>query len=1221
MASINGNRGRRDLVQAVLALALFFAAGVACVQSGDQAPTSGSSSSPTNAAFTGTVTLPGGIVASGASVTVDRGDYGTTTNASGAYSLPIAGGNLYNIAVSYPGYRTVVVRGVRVTANQTISQNIQLTTPLAAGETTYVGSVACKQCHATAHARWANSAHRYGLGAPGDSPGILAAVETLFTSGYNLVNTSSSTAFGSYGTNAPRLSKSGDTYYITIGNVAHPVIYAMGYQWKQRYITRIGQAHYVLPIQYNVATSEWVTYNPGDWYNTTTYVPHFNASASLETDVNKRNSWERKCMGCHSVTGILSLEFSNSPTTGIAQHRAEWVERGVGCEACHGPGSRHVWSSGSTGSIINPAKLPRDRAMDVCGQCHSRGFSVAKINGLADSFVTSASADTWTLEYFYLNGRTFRPGDVLNDGYSDGGGYWSDATSEVRTSKQHHQQWNDMYQSAHLAPGAAISNITCASCHEVHGPVGFARQMKLSSADNSICLTCHGPSGSAAQRFANDTAVIQHTGDSHVTYSPGTTGKGRCITCHMPATARTAVAWDIRSHTFRVIRPHNTFRMSNSDSIPNSCQQSCHNGTSGMGNAFTDSRLAALAWDSSVERPQLVMPDSGYARVSGRIAVQNARSFADTFGVWVSADHTGRGTVTNRDGSWALVLDAPGTYTIRAMKAGYASVVYDTVNVLPGVNQALSETALPESSAARFAAKPYRCMACHGAIWGSEWRKSGYAGARLSEADDATDLAAGHGLMAASPAGRSGCNSCHEARSATMLLQAANDSTAVYPTTVNMVIGAASRRSQTCEVCHRPHDSAADTTKQLRVYREVQFDTNYFYSASSGAAYGSMIMPAPYKAAGCIMCHQGRTGPRSNGGGLSNRANTLSTMSNGSSLTESGTASNPHVGNNAEGYFGIYQGTTMASINFDTITGFVPRNSYHSDSWGKTFEYQAFIYSGGAPRLVSRNGVPVRRNERFTCLTCHMYSQELGTASNGTASVHDGGHSWKPDVRACAVCHDPVYMALNPYTNPLKSSTGDATWGSGSWGVNSAGRVLGFNRPVSELERSHSNDSGGSTAATVATRTGDGVKNDYDGNGIAEGAHTEAANLFKRVVAAMEYGTHGGKTSGINGSQGLGDTLLISATTGKPGNPYWIFNRTRSLATNGTAIANADTPLTRLTNDELRIAYNLVLFDHDETNLGVHNLRFAVETLRTMWTILGRTITGNTTWVPPGDDY
>lgn len=1206
MFTLRINPERKVVGQSIAALALFFAAGVACISGSDKAAVSPNASlGATNATITGNVGTGGGLSAlsfdtvtgqatlAGVRVATDRGDYSTTTDASGNFSLQVAGNKTYNLYATFNGYKTVVMNAVRVTIGENKNVSLKFTQLLAAGERTYVGSSQCKLCHAAQYNRWIDAAHRFSMSAPGDSPGMLSTPKSQFEAGYDLAVTS---GWAAYGANAPKLSFAGDTYVVTIGNIAYPVLYILGWQWKQNFLTRIGDATYILPIQFNVANGQWTAFSATNWYAGTT--PIYSSSATLETDIYKKNSWERRCMACHSVTGILSLEYSASPRTGILQHRADWLEKGIGCEVCHGPGSAHVWANGAIGdpsnpNITNPSKLSADRRNDVCGQCHSRGLSVGKLAG-RDADPNNTTDDTFSLGFYYDGTRTFRPGDTLVDFFTDSGIYWNDS-AEVRSSKINRQQWNDFYQSAHTAPGAVLS-VTCVSCHDPHGPVGNPRQLLLSADDNSLCLNCHGPNGSAKQRFATSAAVTQHTGDSHTSYDPGGSGAGRCITCHMPYTGNRALNYDVRSHTFRIIRPHNSYRMAaanQSETMPNSCQQSCHNGIGGGGNLGTGTASALDAshnYDTTVERPQMVMPESGIAKVTGTITVAGAASFADTFGVWVSADFTSRATVTNRTGFYYLALDAPGTYTIRAMKPGYDSAGA-VVQVLPGQKFTLNLT-LSANPAALFVEHPYRCGACHGAIWGAEWRRSGFAGSQLSEAEASTELASGHGLMQNSPSTSCGPK-CHEARGAAVYLLTGDTTQALQFTATDTNIGNASRRSQTCQVCHNPHGgNAPDEWMGLKQFRTVGFDTGYLYAKNAnGGTYGSMPFPAPYKATICIMCHNGRTAPTDSGTGIRQTSG------------ESRPVSTPHVGSNSEPFFGYRDSVTSAAINFDSFPGFVPKNSTHSDTnWGRLYSFQAYLYKNGAPKLVSVKGSPVVKSDSFTCVSCHMYNAAFGTISDGTYAPEDGGHTWKPDIRSCGVCHDPVYVSLNPYSNPLKAGSGDVGyWGTGSWGVSSSGSVLGFDRSVKALP--HQTDNHGTTANSGP----DGVFNDYDGDGVAEGAHTEAHHLWMRVLAAMTNGAGNDTTNfltsgiGATGTDSFGHMWFGAY-------PYWRFNSTQASINNVKA-------------DEMRVAWNLIFGDHDETNIGIHNLRFAIETLRASWTVLGRIKTGNPAWVPPGDDY
>lgn len=52
------------------------------------------------------------------------------------------------------------------------------------------------------------------------------------------------------------------------------------------------------------------------------------------------------------------------------------MEPAVGCEACHGPGEKHVNAKDSSEyaqTIVNPATLAVGLQVQICGSCHTRG--------------------------------------------------------------------------------------------------------------------------------------------------------------------------------------------------------------------------------------------------------------------------------------------------------------------------------------------------------------------------------------------------------------------------------------------------------------------------------------------------------------------------------------------------------------------------------------------------------------------------------------------------------------------------------------------------------------------------------------------------------------------------------------------------------------------------------------------------------------------------------
>ena len=72
----------------------------------------------------------------------------------------------------------------------------------------------------------------------------------------------------------------------------------------------------------------------------------------------REQSWKDSCAGCH--------------LTGYDPYKDTFVEKGVGCEMCHGPGGNHV-RSGKGGDIVNPTEIEWRLASSICASCHTNG--------------------------------------------------------------------------------------------------------------------------------------------------------------------------------------------------------------------------------------------------------------------------------------------------------------------------------------------------------------------------------------------------------------------------------------------------------------------------------------------------------------------------------------------------------------------------------------------------------------------------------------------------------------------------------------------------------------------------------------------------------------------------------------------------------------------------------------------------------------------------------
>lgn len=345
------------------------------------------------------------------------------------------------------------------------------------------------------------------------------------------------------------------------------------YIGKQRYHTKIGEIYMILPLQWNPIPNldgkdqGWVPYVLGDWVTTTGEL-----APKLEAQ-----SEERRCAGCHQ-TGI-QVAFNES----IQRYELGRIEENIACEACHGPGAEHA-ATANKNLILNPNNLPTfAQKLDVCGQCHSRLKSVARIGGRE-------------LEFGYTD-RAFQPGDLLNDFAVDAGGYWPGGISV-----QHHQQSHDyvLGENGFELSKHAAAGLTCWSCHDPHGS-SFEHDLRISARDNGLCLSCH------QDRFPDAAAI-----ENHSKHSLAAAGAPRCIDCHMSAVQKSAVEFDIHQHSFSVMTPADTLTFMQ----PNACVL-CHrsyNGVTDMNikqwneesdiviNTWLDQQYKALFFGSSVQQ-------------------------------------------------------------------------------------------------------------------------------------------------------------------------------------------------------------------------------------------------------------------------------------------------------------------------------------------------------------------------------------------------------------------------------------------------------------------------------------------------------------------------------------------------------------------------------------------------------------------------------------------
>jgi hypothetical protein len=246
--------------------------------------------------------------------------------------------------------------------------------------------------------------------------------------------------------------------------------------------------------------------------------------------------WNLACNRCHTVLTKPRIE-------GQFQMDTTSAEFGIACEACHGPGERHVAKNANVATryaahfradgtpadatIVNPAGLPPVRDSMVCGQCHAAVLD----------------KDEATMRSWLKNGSSYRPGDDLAQTrlFRETGAekFWSDGM--IRTSGR---EYNALIRSpcyTHQDEKRGI--MTCLSCHEMHKKPGDPRSdvewaddmLKPGMRGDLACTQCHSD-------YTDEKKVAAHT--HHQVASEGS----RCMNCHMPLTTYGLLKTE-RSHT------------------------------------------------------------------------------------------------------------------------------------------------------------------------------------------------------------------------------------------------------------------------------------------------------------------------------------------------------------------------------------------------------------------------------------------------------------------------------------------------------------------------------------------------------------------------------------------------------------------------------------------------------------------------------------------------
>jgi tetratricopeptide (TPR) repeat protein len=383
----------------------------------------------------------------------------------------------------------------------------------------FVGSEACSDCHRAEADLWNASQHKHAM---------------QHATAKSVLGNFDDASFDYYGVHSRFFKREGKFFVETDGPdgilAVFEVKYTFGVDPLQQYLVEFPDGRVqALSIAWDSRPKEQ---GGQRWF-------HLFPNEEIKHDdvlhwTKLNQNWNFMCAECHS-TGVQKKYDAANDRFGTT-----WAELSVGCEACHGKGSRHVswahdqqsWSpfgknedptkglasflnerssvswnpnprTGNPQRSIAPAVLRRE--VETCGLCHARRgeFSEDWVPGqsLSDTHIVSTLA----------RGLYHADGQMLDEVYNYG----------------------SFKQSKMFAAG-----VTCSDCHEPH-----AAKLRVSGDKYEVATHHH-----------------------HEGIKPAVT----CASCHMPL--RTYMEIDKRhDHSLRIPRPDLSVKLG----TPNACND-CH---------------------------------------------------------------------------------------------------------------------------------------------------------------------------------------------------------------------------------------------------------------------------------------------------------------------------------------------------------------------------------------------------------------------------------------------------------------------------------------------------------------------------------------------------------------------------------------------------------------------------------------------------------------------
>jgi tetratricopeptide (TPR) repeat protein len=363
---------------------------------------------------------------------------------------------------------------------------------------TFAGSRKCMDCHKAEYDKWQNSHHDRAMAVANDAT-VLGDFNNTVVEFHGVTT---------------RFYRKDDKFFTNTqgpdGKMGEfEITHTFGWYPLQQYLVPFaGGRLQCLPIAWDVKEKKWYHLYPDDPIDPQDWLYWTNAG----------QNWNGMCAECHSTNLKKNYDIESD------SYKTTWSEIDVSCEACHGPGSRHVeWAelpdmarpqTANYELVVRAKGMESREQVELCAPCHSRRA--------------------------ILGDYTHAEPDLLDSLLPSYGSFTQ----------------SKMYR----------RNVRCSDCHDVHS-------IKKVKEGNGLCLQCHRANiyNTKTHHFhkqEGEKGEPIKSANGKVLFDVGTGAE--CVRCHMPE--RPYMVIDYRAdHSLRLPRPDLSIKLG----TPNACNR-CH---------------------------------------------------------------------------------------------------------------------------------------------------------------------------------------------------------------------------------------------------------------------------------------------------------------------------------------------------------------------------------------------------------------------------------------------------------------------------------------------------------------------------------------------------------------------------------------------------------------------------------------------------------------------